>query len=93
MRLCDESEDANTAVEQTGGSAASSCSRNSERLAVPRFGRHHLPADWVEFATAIYLLMKHNQSQELIDVDFNLEPSVTKPVCVRTSSKGYPPYF
>lgn len=94
MRLCDEHEE-----EQTAESAASSCSRNTERLNVTRFSRQHLPADddeqisRAEFPTAVYLLMKQNQSQQLIDFNYNLEASVAKIVCVRTSSKGFPPSF
>ncbi|TMS09163.1 hypothetical protein E3U43_014710 [Larimichthys crocea] len=67
--------------------------------AEPRFSHHHLPEQHdkqlssVEFPAVIYLLMKQKQSSELIDFSFSMEPSVAKLVCVRTSSKGYPPPF
>ncbi|KAK5878044.1 hypothetical protein CesoFtcFv8_025492 [Champsocephalus esox] len=74
--------------------AASAASRSSGRLSMPTFSLQPPPAfdrrsSMEDFAGFFYLPIKRHQ--EIMDLTFSLHPAVEKAVCVRTSSKGYPP--
>ncbi|KAF3703877.1 hypothetical protein EXN66_Car019565 [Channa argus] len=84
MKVCDGHKDGHSADERTDAPGNTpGCSLH------PLDAHDEKQSSQLVFPVVIYLLTKHNQ--ELMD--FSLKPSVTKLMCMRTSSNGLPPDF